>query len=185
MRIGGAPERPLTSTSHPAAARTRWRAAARQVVCAAWHPVTRAKLAEDGEGEKLFQPGSGDLFGDGRGGTACVDCGVLVPGGSHPVGGESGREGASDHPAEESASGGAEKSSLDARGEFVDHLGGGNTGVLKGFLKAASEGGEAGGGGDGGAVQIVEMTDGVFEGAVEDCSGQSSQGTTGCGTMKL
>ena len=46
--ISGAPTRPFASTSHPAASRTAWRAAARQVKCAIWQPETRPKLASAG-----------------------------------------------------------------------------------------------------------------------------------------
>jgi len=44
--MGGAPNRPRSSTSQPSARRTAWRAAARHVTCAIWQPVTSAKLAE-------------------------------------------------------------------------------------------------------------------------------------------
>jgi hypothetical protein len=53
-RIGGAPERPLCSTSQPRAARSAWRAAARQVTCAIWQPVTNAKPALAGMPRSSF-----------------------------------------------------------------------------------------------------------------------------------
>lgn len=40
--------RPSRSTSHPAPARTAWRAAARHVVLAPWPPVTKPTLAPAG-----------------------------------------------------------------------------------------------------------------------------------------
>jgi hypothetical protein len=44
----GAPTSPSRSTSCPAVASTRWRAAARPVTCAIWQPVTRANDAVGG-----------------------------------------------------------------------------------------------------------------------------------------
>ena len=45
IRIRGAPNRPCSSTSHPRRLSSAFRAAAMQVACAIWLPVTRAKLA--------------------------------------------------------------------------------------------------------------------------------------------
>ena len=54
MRIGGAPLRPSRSTSHPTPARTWWRAAARQVKCAIWQPVTNPNEESSGRPRSSF-----------------------------------------------------------------------------------------------------------------------------------
>ena len=48
MRIGGLPASPLASTSQPASRNRAWRAAARQVACAIWVPVTKPMLTVSG-----------------------------------------------------------------------------------------------------------------------------------------
>ena len=53
-RIGGAPGSPSRSTSQPTLARTSFRAAARQVACAIWQPVTSANDAVAGIPSKSF-----------------------------------------------------------------------------------------------------------------------------------
>ena len=49
IRMGGAPASPCSSTFHPRFCKRAWRAAARQVTCAIWQPVTNAKLAVGGK----------------------------------------------------------------------------------------------------------------------------------------
>ncbi len=53
-RIAGAPARPSRSTSQPRAASRLCRAASRQVTCAIWQPVTKAKLAPEGRPSTSF-----------------------------------------------------------------------------------------------------------------------------------
>src|SRR3546814_9513708 len=47
--MAGAPCRPSRSTFHPRSRSNAWRAAARQVKCAIWHPVVKAKDADRGK----------------------------------------------------------------------------------------------------------------------------------------
>ncbi len=69
--------------------------------------------------EQLLKPRAGDLFGERRSWAAGVDAGVLVPGGSEPIGGERGGNGAADYPGVETSAGAAH----DAAGGIGDEIG--------------------------------------------------------------
>ena len=81
--------------------------------------MTKAKLARCGMPSNSAKPRAGDLFRERRGGTAGVDAGVLVPGGSKPIGGERGGDQAAEHPGVETAAGAVH----DAAGGIGDEVG--------------------------------------------------------------
>ncbi len=83
-------------------------------------------LASGDEGEAgggrqsqyLLEPAAGDLFHHGGGRPALVGDGILVPGGSQPIGSQCGLHRSADHPAEEAAAGRSHDAALHIAQEF-------------------------------------------------------------------
>jgi hypothetical protein len=123
--IGGAPNRPRCSTSQPWRDRTAFRAAARQVTCAIWQPVTKAKLAFGGipsNSQSQRPTTSSTTAAAGAGATENMPR-VLIPDGSHPVGGECGRESASDDSAKKAPARIAKQPPAHVPHQLLDHHG--------------------------------------------------------------
>ncbi len=146
MRIAGAPARPFSSTSEAAAREQR---VARGRQAGGVRHLAAGDQGEAGAGrqpEHLLQPAAGHLLGDRRRRRAGVERAVLVPRRGQPVGRESRRQGAADHPAEETPAGRAEQAALDVAHQLGHHLLGRQAGVAQLLVELGAQGAEVGGG---------------------------------------
>src|SRR5579871_6028291 len=114
--------------------------------------------------ENLLQPSAGYFLGDRGGGTGSVEACVLVPRSGEPVGGERRREGAADHPGEETAPGAADQAGLDIARQFGDHLLGRNALVAKRVAEARANGRQIRGRSDRRRRQPIQVGERLFEG---------------------
>lgn len=129
------------------------------------------ELAAGGEGEgcfggkveHLFEPVAGDFFGDGGGGAARVEGGVLVPGRCEPVGGEGGLQCAANDPCEKSTAGAAVVAAVGGGDEVVDDAVGGRAALGDSAAESGAKLLEREPRADGCVVQAVEIARGVVE----------------------
>ena len=133
--------------------------------------MTKAKLADWRQAEKIFQPDTDDFFDYCRSGSGGIECSVLIPCGSEPIRSQSGRNRAADDPGEEAPTGGAEKSPSNVIGEFLDHLIGRERAYAQRLVQLATESFKIFRCGDRRAVEGVEMIErglkGDFEGRLK------------------
>ena len=120
MRSGGAPDRPLASTSQPRSRSSLWRAGGER------RGVRHLAAGDEGErgrlrqAEHLLGPFAAHLLDHRLGRRGDVGGGVLVPGRGQPVGRQRDRQRAADHPAEEAAAARAHQAALGVAHQLVD-----------------------------------------------------------------
>ena len=165
--IFGAPNSPLRSTSQARCAMSALRAAARQVACAIWQPLTKAKEAEGRQSEEVFQPFADDFFDDGGGWAASIKNRVLIPCRGEPVGSQGGRKRAADAPGKESSSSGTDQAVLGVADQFLDHCLRIDACIIERLLEAGSEFCEGGGRGDRTLVQAFQVGERCRKGGVQ------------------
>ena len=90
--MGGDPARPSDSTSQPMRSSTAWRAAARHVTCAIWHPVTNENDAVAGIPSRSLSHSPATSSTTAADGPHDDEARVLIPRRRQPVGRERGRE---------------------------------------------------------------------------------------------